>query len=58
MEPMSATLDQLLVKAMVLTCHDAALMKRLVLASMTNNPRRSAEWHVEKVIHDLERDRY
>ena len=55
---MSAMIDQLLVKAMVLTCHDGAIVKRLVLASMTNNPHRSAQWHVEKVIHDLERDRY
>ncbi|XGV99975.1 MAG: hypothetical protein ACAF41_13705 [Leptolyngbya sp. BL-A-14] len=53
---MSAIIDELLVKAMILTCHDGALVKRLVLASIANNPHQSAQWHVEKVIRDLERD--
>jgi hypothetical protein len=49
---MSAIIDQLLDKAMVFTCHDGALIKRLVSASINNNPHKSAQWHVEKVIHD------
>lgn len=54
---MNPIIDQLLAKAMVLTCHDGKLVKRLVNASLSREPQKPARWHLEKVILDLERDR-
>ncbi len=54
---MSLIVDQLLAKAMTLTYNDGGLVKRLVNASISKEPKKPAQWHLETVIWQLERDR-
>lgn len=45
-------------KLLTLLRGDGAAAKRLLRLSRQQYPGRNAKWHVEKVIWDLERDRY
>ncbi|RUT08438.1 hypothetical protein DSM106972_016060 [Dulcicalothrix desertica PCC 7102] len=45
-------------KLLTLLRGDGAAAKRLLRLSRQRYPGRNAKWHVEKVIWDLERDRY